>query len=169
MCPGRLLLNPLECKNIVIAGTRDVGHLKADGGKVVARVSESKLQERGRELAKDNQPGQIIVIEKAHENQPWMLGVVEESCLYTVEKDFKCWFGEIKSGDEVVDVQKLEPNAPGSKTFHKTDRIFPVFVEDIRMINVVMMDKSRGKAADQRGKYELSEETRAHIDALMYT
>ena len=65
-------------------------------------------------------------------------------------------------------MQKLEPNAPGSKTFHKTDRIF-VFVEDIRMINVVMMDKSRGKAADQRGKYELSEETRAHIDALMYT
>jgi hypothetical protein len=37
------------------------------------------------------------------------------------------------------------------------------------MINVIMMDKSRGKAADQRGKYELSEETRDHIDALMYT
>ena len=39
-----------------------------------------------------------------------------------------------------------------------------MFVEDIRMINVVMMDKSirRGKAADQRGKYELSKETRAH-------
>ena len=169
MCPGCLLLNPLECKNTVIAGPRDVVHLKAEGGKVVARVSESKLQERGRELAQDIQPGQIIVVELAHENQPWMLGVVEESCLYTVEKDFKCWFGEIKAGDEVVDVQKLEPNAPGSKTFHKTDRIFPVFVEDIRMINVVMMDKSRGKAADQRGKYELSEETRAHIDALMYT
>ena len=68
-------------------------------------------------------------------------------------------------------MQKLEPNAPGSKTFPKTDRIFPVFVEDIRMINVVMMDKGirRGKAADQRGKYELSEETRTHIDALMYT
>ncbi len=104
-------------------------HLKAEGGKVVARVSERKLQERGRELAKNIQPGQISVVKMAHENQPWMLGVVEESslsCLYTVEKDFKCWFGEIKAGDEVVDVQKLEPNAPGSKTFHKTDRILPV-------------------------------------------
>ena len=66
-------------------------------------------------------------------------------------------------------MQKLEPNAPGSKTFHKTDRIFPVFVEDIRIIKVIMMNKSKGKAADQRGKYELREETRDHIDALMHS
>ena len=46
------------CKNTVIAGPRDVNvvHLKAEGGKVVARVSESKLQERGRELANYIQP-----------------------------------------------------------------------------------------------------------------
>ena len=48
---------------------------------------------------------------------------------------------------------KLEPTSPGAKNFNKTDRTFPVFIEDIRMItsmiNIGLVNKSRARSADQ--------------------
>ena len=51
----------------------------------------------------------------------------------------------------VVDVQKLEPMSLDHE-FLKTDRTFPVFVEDIRVIDIQLIDKTRGS----RGRVELS-------------
>ena len=87
-----------------------------------------------------------------------MLGIVEESALYKIESDFTCWFGEMHVGDVVVDVQKLEPISPGSKIFLKADWIFPVFAEDIRMINIEL-DTRVG---------ERTQRVRARLDTIMY-
>ena len=51
----------------------------------------------------------VIAVELAHELQPWMLGIVEPSGRYKVESDYKSWFGDMRVGDDVVDVVKLEP------------------------------------------------------------
>ena len=74
----------------------------------------------------------MVCVELAHERQPWCLGIVERE-IYTVEKDSTSWMGELKIGDRVIDIRKLEPTPPGADIFNKTDRTFPVFIEDIRM------------------------------------
>ena len=49
--------------------------------------------------------------------QPWMLGIVEPSGCYKIESDYKSWFGDMRVGDDVVDVVKLEPIRPGSRVY----------------------------------------------------
>ena len=58
--------------------------------------------------------------------------------------------------------------SPGSKIFLKTDRTFPVFAEDIRMINIEMDTRTRGRGADQRVRYTPPTEVRARLDTIMY-
>ena len=103
-----------------------------------------------------------------HELQPWMLGTVEPSGRYKVESDYKSWFGDMRVGDDVVDVVKLDPICPGSRVYLKTDRVFPVFVEDIRMIKIDLEDKTRGRGADQRTRYVLPDSVKAKLDTIMY-
>ena len=52
--------------------------------------------------------------------------------MYTVEVGFTSYMGQIMPGDEVIDVQMLEPITPGSCTLMKSSRCFPVFAEDVR-------------------------------------
>ena len=55
-------------------------------------------------------------------------------------------FGFFAKGDHVVDFQKYEPVAWGSSYFVRTDKIFPVYVENIRSRDVklaTLSDKAR--------------------------
>ena len=63
---------------------------------------------------------------------------------------------------------KLEPTSPGAKNFNKTDRTFPVFIEDIRMINIGLVNKSRARSADQRSRLELSSDLKRQIECILY-
>ena len=67
----------------------------------------------------DDFAGSVICVELAQEAQPWLLGVVEPSGMYTVEVGFTSYMVQIMPGDEVIDVQMLEPITPGSCTFVK--------------------------------------------------
>lgn len=67
---------------------------------------------------------------------------------------------------------KLEPTSPGANIFNKTDRTFPVFIEDIRMItsmiNIGLVNKSRARSADQRSRLELSSDLKRQIECILY-
>ena len=76
--------------------------------------------------------------------------------------------GELKIGDRVIDIRKLEPTSPGADIFNKTDRTFPVFIEDIRMINIGLVNKLRARSADQRSRLELSSDLKRQIDCILY-
>ena len=130
-------------------------------------INESKLQSRGRVLGARAEVKSYICVELELEKQPWCLGEVVEKAR-ELTASIMSRMGVIEAGDVVIDIQKLEPTSPGSRTFVKSDRIFAVHVENICMINIKMIDKTRGRSADQRGRFELSAETKATIDSIMY-
>ena len=72
--------------------------------------------------------------------------------MYTVEVGFTSYMGQIMPGDEVIDVQILEPITPGSCTFMKSSRCLPVFAEDVRKTGMVMTIK-RQSSYNQRTRF----------------
>ena len=87
--------------------------------------------------------------------------------MYTVEVGFTSYMGQIMPGDEVIDVQMLEPITPGSCTFVKSSSCFPVFAEDVRKTGVVMTIK-RKSSYDQRTRFVLSPDVKLALDTMMY-
>ena len=87
--------------------------------------------------------------------------------MYTVEVGFTSYMGQIMPGDEVIDVQMLEPITPGSCTVVKSNRCFPVFAEDVRKTGVVMTIK-RKSSYDQRTRFVLSPDMKLELDTMMY-
>ena len=69
---------------------------------------------------------------------------------YRVTEDFESYLGQFNAGDMVLKVRKMEPLSPGSSHFEFPDKVFPVFVEDIRKRNMQLhlaaVDHSRRSA-----------------------
>ena len=106
-------------------------------------------------------------MELAHEKQPWCLGVITRE-LYEIAEDLDSFTGMMRVGKKVLDMTKLEPLSPSARTFVKADRNWPVFDEDVRMIDIELVDKTRGRSADQRTRLELPAETMRTINSVMY-
>ena len=106
-------------------------------------------------------------MELAHEKQPWCLGVITRE-LYEIAEDHDSFTGMMRVGKKVLDMTKLEPLSPSARTFVKADRNWPVFDEDVRMIDIELVDKTRGRSADQRTRLELPAETMRTINSVMY-
>ena len=61
---------------------------------------------------------------------------------YKSKTDFKSYFGEIRKGDLLLDVQLLDPINPGGNVFRAVPPSFPIFVEDIRVGKLKMKYQS---------------------------
>ena len=104
-----------------------------------------------------------------------MLAIVESHDSYDTDADIKGWFGLIPAGSTVVDVQKLDPIAPGSSHFVPTDRRFPVHAADMRRggnnsagkPEIDLINKTRSRASDQRPRFELSTSDRDAMESMM--
>ena len=153
---------------------------------MVARQSESALQACGRSLAAEARLGSVVCVELTNdtEKQPWCLVVVTKD-LYEIKEELKSYCGLFKPADLALDVTKLEPISSGARTFVKTDRNWPIFAKDVRMIDIEHTNKTRGtlwgshrstifcmcclvgSAADQRTRLALPMDTMQSIDSKM--
>ena len=52
----------------------------------------------------------------------------------TVMENSQSYMGRLEPGDRVLQVRKFEPTQVGSNLFRLTDKEFPVFIEDVRLI-----------------------------------
>ena len=110
---------------------------------------------------------EIVAWESDSAREPWMVGEpmltdnanVErqgESYVYVAKVDFEGAFGPIKGphggepGDHVIFFQKYEPVSWGSSYFVKTDKILPVYVENIRCRNVQLGQIEQNARASRR-------------------
>jgi hypothetical protein len=68
-----------------------------------------------------------------------MLGIVipgpeGEEGAYRVMEHTQSYMGRLELGDRVIQVRKFEPTQLGSNLFRLTQKEFPVFIEDVRLI-----------------------------------
>jgi hypothetical protein len=68
-----------------------------------------------------------------------MLGVVVpgpegEEGVYRVMEHSQSYMDRLEPGDRVIQVRKFEPTQVGSSLFRLTEKEFPVFIEDVRLI-----------------------------------
>ena len=147
-------------------------------------VENKNLSETGRKLASESKFGEYIVVETTDPSERFFIcknnsGTGDESCgagPYTVEPgrgDYATPIDSINGfflpGDEVIDVEKLEPLTPGSLTHVETDKCFPVHTTAVRVINlglepqVVNRFPRRKNRAPRRGLFQLAEADRDMI------
>ena len=92
---------------------------------------------------------------------------------YVVEDHVESINGHFVPGDEVLDVQKLEPVALNSLTFVLTDKTFPVLVKNVRTIDIQMDVQELRRSSRIRSRYaprtvfELPESERDRILASL--
>jgi len=141
------------------------GELKEVTEAAKARVPETRnaLRKRGVEISQNVKDGDIIAVEVDDVNEPWMLGRVvikdrREGPRTAAEHkpESENWMGKIERGDPVIDVVKLEPICPGSRSFQYPDKTrlkkeaydqkhFAVFVEDVRLVGIELVHKPKYK------------------------
>ena len=68
-----------------------------------------------------------------------MIGIVipgpeGEEGAYRVMEHTQSYMGRLEPGDRVIQVRKFEPTQLGSNLFRLTQKEFPVFIEDVRLI-----------------------------------
>ena len=146
-----------NCTNLQFVGRTEVIQLRPKESASV-RISRNALNELGRKLASEAEIGELIAVELAYDSEPFMIGE-KLADPYRVTEDFESFLGQFKTGDVVVKVRKMEPLSPGSSHFEFTDKVFPVFVEDIRKRNMQLhltaVDHSRrsSRIAETEGAY----------------
>jgi len=97
------------------------------------------LQQLGATLAESISEDDVIAVELTHESEVFMLGIVipgpeGEECVYRVMEHAQSYMGRLEPGDRVIQVRKFEPTQLGSNLFRLTQKEFPVFIEDVRLI-----------------------------------
>ena len=146
-----------NCTDFQFVGQTEVIQLRPKESASV-RIGRNALNELGKKLASEAELGEIIAVELAFDSEPFMMGE-KLSEPYQVTEDFESYLGQFKTGDMVVKVRKMEPLSPGSSHFEHTDKVFPVFAEDIRKRNMQLhltaVDHSRRSArvAETDGVY----------------
>ena len=151
-----------ECVNIDLLGPAETITLRPDGGRSV-RLTRNALSELGISLASQVSlclivqfPAstrththahacthtqvtckEIIGVELSGENESFMLAeVLSMSGPREVETEFDSYFGHFERGDKVLNVRKLEPLSLGSSLYQRTEKEFPIFIEDVRKRNM---------------------------------
>lgn len=108
-------------------------------------MTRNYLCNRGVELSELVEVGEIIAVYLEDTTEPWMLGKVLKAAYEITSQDaVYTWMGQMKEGDRVLLVQKLEPTAGGlaSSFFQLTDKIFPCWLEDVRVAKVGLKQSS---------------------------
>jgi len=120
------------CDNIRFVGPAEVITLHPKE-KASIRLGRHALSDLGVKLAGEAKEHELLAVELSYANEAFMLcEVVSTAGVYRIEKDFESNLGNFKSGDMVLDVRKLEPVSAGSSHYEYTEKVFPIFVEDIR-------------------------------------
>jgi hypothetical protein len=102
-------------------------------------MTRHALQQLGATLVESISEDDIIAVELTHESEVFMLGIVitgpegEESA-YRVMEHTQSYMGRLEPGDRVIQLRKFEPTQLGSNLFRLTQKEFPVFIEDVRLI-----------------------------------
>jgi len=112
--------------------------------------------------------GSISSVEIDCIQEPWMLARATSILHEYTGPDDKTWMGEIRAGDMIINVVKLEPIAAGSSTFSDGANIkLPVFDTDVRVLNLILaevvMKATRHKPAYKR--YTLSARDRDIVNS----
>ena len=112
--------------------------------------------------------GSIFSVELDCIQEPWMLARAASILHEYTGPDGKTWMGEIRAGDMIINVVKLEPIAAGSSTFSDGANIkLPVFDTDVRVLNLILaevvMKATRHKPAYKR--YTLSARDRDIVNS----
>jgi hypothetical protein len=126
------------CANIDVCGPVERVSLEPEAVSE-RRLTRHALQERGVSLCEEIEEGALVAVELTHESEVFMLGVVVpgpegEEGVYRVMEHSQSNMGRLEPGDRVIQVRKFEPTQVGSSLFRLTEKEFPVFIEDVRLI-----------------------------------
>ena len=102
-------------------------------------MTRHALQQLGTALAETISEDDVIAVELTHESEVFMLGIVVpgpdgEEGSYRIIQHSQSHMGRLEPGDRVIQVRKFEPTQLGSNLFRLTQKEFPVFIEDVRLI-----------------------------------
>ena len=132
-------------------------------------VTRSQLTEEGIEMGSKVVEDDFICIEVDDLQEPWMIGRARGAAEIWPESKGEQyhWMGKVVPGDVVVWVQKLEGVG---NTFTLTSKEFPIFVEDIRLVQFKMervQTRSSNRSATQIQRYKIDSNTKAKIIGSM--
>jgi hypothetical protein len=166
-------LNPKNCQNVEYCGRawEEIVSVQAerryDNVLVDAHIREQI--DRAHEI----KAGELISVETDSRSEPFFIGEAvaltsaTDPCTYTIESDFEGEFGPMAKGDWVLNFNKYEPCALGSPFYTRTAKVFPVYVENIRLRNVTLLQQNsrptRHCRGDQSQRFLLANEERDKI------
>ena len=148
--------HPELCLNLHRTGPQLLRAVKfKSGGRVDVPLTRSSVAVNGRVQAEKIVIGTIFSVELDDMQEPWMLAKAT-SALHKYEGPIKTtWMGEIRPGDMIINVIKLDPISAGSSTF--TDaaiNAMPVFDTDVRVLTLILAETelraTRHKPAHKR-------------------
>jgi hypothetical protein len=85
-------------------------------------------------MAAKVQPGMIIGVECASEQEPYVI-IEARSAVYEYDGgDVYTWMEWIRAGDRLIDTTKFERYGDGYSFWSLTEKLFPIFEEDMRSI-----------------------------------
>ena len=138
-CAGcRTLVARSACINTDVCGPVERVQLEPESVSE-RRMTRHALQQLGAALAETISEDNVIAVELTHESEVFMLGIVVpgpdgEEGPYRVMEHSQSYMGRLEPGDRVIQVRKFEPTQLGSNSFRLTEKEFPVFIEDVRLI-----------------------------------
>jgi hypothetical protein len=123
-------------------------------------------------MSETAEPGDFICVEIDDLQEPWMIGRVKkhvEEWSESMGEQYH-YMGKVIPGDKVVWVQKLEGCG---NVFTVTEKEFPVFVEDVRMVKFrmdVVKTRTSGRGQSNRRvleRFQIPSDVKATIIASM--
>ena len=171
-------LNIRRCCNSAVCGHLLQKEVRlVSGASATAPTTRSQLAEKSKALAREVKVGDLIAIELEDGMNESFLIARAQSTLYVYDgpntaydKD-KYWLGALKTGDSLIDVQKLWQTVPGSKTFVETEHCFPAFDTDIRKIafelEEVAAPATRSASARRFKSFRMCEELMTELSSCV--
>ena len=161
--------HPDKCLNSHRTGPQLLRQVQfKSGARIDVPLTRSSVAINGRTQAEKVEIGMIFSVELDDMQEPWMLARAI-SPLHKYEGPNKStWMGEIRPGDMIINVVKLDPISAGSSTF--TDQAInemPVFDTDVRLLHLKLAEvevrATRHKPSHKR--YTLSAADRDAINS----
>ena len=97
-------------------------------------LTSSRIVKDAAELALKIQPGMILGVECASEQEPYIILKAASAVYEWQGDDENTWMGWMREGDRVVDTIKFEKYGNSDSFWVLTEKRFPVFEEDLRSI-----------------------------------
>lgn len=135
-------------------------------------VTRSALSSEGMVMARTADVHDFVAVEIDSLQEPWMIGQCTSKVLMYEGEEKYTWMGKIIPGDEILWAHKLEGTG---NTFTLTDKLVPVFVEDVRHVKFEMrpiitrQQSTRSTRTDKRNlkRFELSRNDKSVITQSM--